>query len=118
MSLSKAGVMELAASIMVFSIILAGLGFITTRERASNDSIKIWQTCGVTDRAQAFILNCAYVDPNSGNIYPIIDAEKNMICSANSSVVKLGDYGTIFQFPALALRADDLSIITLNVVEK
>jgi len=118
MILSKAGIIELAASIMVFTIILTSLGLMTERNRASNDSIKMWELCGVTDRTQAFIQNCAYVDSNSDNIYPIIDAKKTMILDENSTTIKLGDSGAMFQFPTLVLRIDRLSIIVLKVMEK
>lgn len=118
MNLSKAGIVELAASLMVFTMILTSLGLIMERNRTSNDSIKMWEICGITDRAQAFILDCAYVDPASGNIYPIIDAKKSLTLDENSTTIKLGDSDTMFQFPTLVLRFDKLSIIELKVAEK
>lgn len=116
--MSKAGIIEVAASIMVFTVILTSLGVMMERNRASNDSIKMWEICGITDRVQAFIQNRAYVDPDSGNIYPIIDAEKSLTLDENSATIKLGDSDIMFKFPTPVLRSDGLSIITLKVVEK
>jgi len=112
--LSRAGTVELAASIIVFAVIITNLVLVMGHYATQNHSIKMLEIENPTDIVQAFIENHAYMDPNSGNTYHIISYERNLTFNEDLNANHLRDVSFTLHLPIL-IFSDNL--FSISVVE-
>lgn len=109
--MSRAGTVELAASIIVFTVIIANLILVTGRYAARNRSIEVPETENPVDLIQAFTASHAYMDPNSGNMYYTISCEKNLALSNHH----LRGFSHTLHFPILIFNDNQFSVSMVEI---
>jgi len=95
--LSKAGIIELGASTTAFILIIAGMSIALSK----NTSLGSPTAFNFTDEVCTIISEHSYMDPNSGNTYPVIDFNKNSFALQNNLTQR---------FPVLIFKDGNLTV--------
>jgi len=119
--LLKAGILDLSISIPVLLIVILLSMFGFSIWFRYNRSIEILSEEGeAVDNFQFLVERLGYVDPCSGNIYPILVPSLTVSSSPVSLITQriYGEYDYLYLFPVLVLLDNGLRVAIIGVEDQ